>query len=244
MGFIGAFKMSKRNASGKEYQTVEITLWSKPLAKTRYTKAEIRKQPSDGNLITALFRKNFESYAEELGESLDASNDEANSTPLSCNAETKSEPVIEIMTEPTSPDEESEPNFDLGSQALEALPPEFQNEEAIYEYYSADTQTDEDEEEQADQPKKKKKKPKKKKIRLKVRIDNTLYDYSELEEDALEQEAEKLINSDGYYNEVMPRDAFLAYDDGKKRIAKPVAIVVTALIIVGVALAYMLKSLF
>lgn len=237
--------MNKRNTSSEEYQTVEIILWSKPLAKTRYTKADIRKQQSDGNLITALFKENFESYAEELEESLAASNNEVNRTPLSsCNAETKSEPVMEIMTEPTSPDEESEPNFDLGSQALEALPPEFQSEKAIYEYYSADNQSNEDEEEQEDQPKKKRKKPKKKKIKLKVRIDNMLYDYSELEEDALEQEAETLINSDGYYNEVMPRDAFLDYDDGQKRIGKPVVIVVTALIIVGVALAYMLKSLF
>jgi len=43
--------------------------------------------------------------------------------------------------------------------------------------------------------------------RLAEKIDDTLFDYSEIRQEELEEEIQNLVNMDGYYDEVVPIDA-------------------------------------
>lgn len=65
--------------------------------------------------------------------------------------------------------------------------------------------------------------------RLRSRISNAVFDYSEIEQEKIEQKIDQLVNADGYYNEVEPVDIDVDYRP-ERRINKPVIIAVLALI--------------
>ena len=49
--------------------------------------------------------------------------------------------------------------------------------------------------------------------RLAEKIDDTLFDYSEIRQEELEEEIQNLVNMDGYYDEVVPIDAGEEYTE-------------------------------
>lgn len=61
-----------------------------------------------------------------------------------------------------------------------------------------------------------------------------IYDYSELEAEALEQKVDELINADGFYNEVVPIDADEDFDSARS-INKFLLIVIGGLIVTIIA---------
>lgn len=85
--------------------------------------------------------------------------------------------------------------------------------------------------EEAPAPEEQGKKPKRRLNRLRAKISDTVFDYSEIEQEKIEQEIDNLVNSDGYYNEVEPRDIDVDYKE-VRQINKP------ALIAAGVLLIY------
>lgn len=49
--------------------------------------------------------------------------------------------------------------------------------------------------------------------RLKVKLDNKIFDYSEIETEQIEEEINKIINKDHYYDEIEPMDADVEYKE-------------------------------
>lgn len=62
--------------------------------------------------------------------------------------------------------------------------------------------------------------------RLKARVDNALFDYSEIKREQIAEEINKLVNKDGYYNEVEPVDADQDFKESVKISPAIVAIIV------------------
>ena len=72
--------------------------------------------------------------------------------------------------------------------------------------------------------------------RLKSKIADAVFDFSEIEQEKIEQEIDKLVNFDGYYDEVEPVDADVDYKE-ERHINKP------ALIAAGILLIYIILIL-
>lgn len=71
--------------------------------------------------------------------------------------------------------------------------------------------------------------------RVATKVANALFDYSEIEQQQIEDEINELVNSDGYYDEVEPEDANEEYEE-----EKPVN---TALIVlIGVLVLFLVAS--
>jgi len=66
--------------------------------------------------------------------------------------------------------------------------------------------------------------------RLQAKISDRVFDYSEIEQEKVEQEIDQLVNADGYYNEVEPADIDVDYKE-ERHINKPALIAAAALII-------------
>lgn len=69
--------------------------------------------------------------------------------------------------------------------------------------------------------------------RLKARISDTVFDYSELEQEKIEQEINSLVNADGYYDEVEPIDIDVDYKE-ERHINKAAVIAAVILIIYAI----------
>ena len=70
--------------------------------------------------------------------------------------------------------------------------------------------------------------------RLRAKIDDRLFDYSEIEQEKIEQDVDALVNADGYYNEVEPIDIDSDYNP-KPQINTP-ALIAAALLLVYIVI--------
>lgn len=59
--------------------------------------------------------------------------------------------------------------------------------------------------------------------RLRAKITDAVFDYSEIEQEKIEQQINDLVNADGYYDEVEPIDIDVSYEK-PSRITKPLII--------------------
>ena len=98
---------------------------------------------------------------------------------------------------------------------------------------------------------KKKKKEQAEKIplgeKIKRKLDSMIYDYSEIEQAKAEIEAEKIVNQDGFYNEVVPWDSDEDEENSSRskiNANKPIIIVISLLVIVTLTMFYMIASTF
>ena len=66
--------------------------------------------------------------------------------------------------------------------------------------------------------------------RFRSKIDAAVFDYSEIEQQKIEEEINDLVNADGYYDEVKPVDADEEYEE-KNPINKTVILLIGALIV-------------
>ena len=69
--------------------------------------------------------------------------------------------------------------------------------------------------------------------RLKAKMDDKIFDYSEIETAKIQEEIQNVVNRDGYYDEIEPVDADEEYEE--KRKINPLAFAVGALILALVA---------
>lgn len=69
--------------------------------------------------------------------------------------------------------------------------------------------------------------------RLKAKMDDKIFDYSEIETAKIQEEIQNVVNRDGYYDEIEPVDADEDYEE--KRTINPLAFVVGGLILALVA---------
>ena len=69
--------------------------------------------------------------------------------------------------------------------------------------------------------------------RLKAKMDDRIFDYSEIETAKIQEEIQNIVNRDGYYDEIEPVDADEDYEE--KRTLNPLAFVVGGAILVLVA---------
>ena len=204
---------------------LKIELWSRPLKRSKYSYGDVRcvkrRITSDSSILFAEIKKNTEGTG-----LLRALSDTV--------VKNENVGIDDLMSE-----------FDLGSQILRDMPQAYEIPKAktaadspnASEYddisqFSGSDETSEDN----------KKKPKK--IGLKVRINRLLYDYSELEQEELEENVADLINRDGYYNEVVPIDEGMEYDDKRNGVDKRVIAVLAALFVVSGIIVYMFRSMF
>jgi hypothetical protein len=65
--------------------------------------------------------------------------------------------------------------------------------------------------------------------RLKAKIDNKVFDYSEIEREKIEEEIQNIVNKDGYYDEIEPVDADDEIEETRR--INPAAVLVIGLII-------------
>lgn len=234
---------------------VKVDLWTRPLDRTRYSKDEIkRKQISyesgSGILTHAIhvslkLRSIYDPSPLHSENTIDDTADEIMEMP-----DIPSDVFENAMA--TASDDDVQIN-DLGSGILSTQIPEEVRETSTRDEIRAKLFDDDTSGEQThnamnaeaqDIPEaddsKEKKKPKKKSI--KVRLDNLLYDYSELELEAKEEAVNELINKDHFYDEVLPIDDNLddSSDSGIK-INKPIIIVVGLLFACIAALVYVIQ---
>ena len=204
---------------------IKIDLWSRPLKKHRYSKkTDVQKktvQNIDGlsGLLTSEFRKLH--GKQSLFDSFD--ND--------------------------SQENQDEFNLDLGSQILMDEPEEFKlvRKKQLDDYETEDNRNaliseasgNIEDDAASNTNEKKANKPKKESLRIK--IDRLLYDYSEIKQEKIEQEVDALINQDGYYNEVIPIDEGIDFEE-KKEFNKGIIVVVALLIVTAVALVMVIRS--
>lgn len=66
--------------------------------------------------------------------------------------------------------------------------------------------------------------------RIRDRFQEAVFDFSEIEQERIEQEIEELVNADGYYNEIEPIDIDVEYEK-EKRITTPAIIAIAVFII-------------
>ena len=66
--------------------------------------------------------------------------------------------------------------------------------------------------------------------RIRDRIQEAVFDFSEIEQERIEEEVNNLVNADGYYNEIDPIDIDTEYEK-EKSMAKPAIIAVAVFII-------------
>lgn len=66
--------------------------------------------------------------------------------------------------------------------------------------------------------------------RIRSKVQNALFDYSEIEQEKIEQEVDELVNADGYYNEVEPIDIDVDYKK-ERRLNAPAIIAIIGLIV-------------
>lgn len=78
--------------------------------------------------------------------------------------------------------------------------------------------------------------------RLKAKMDNRIFDYSEIETSKIEEEIQNIVNKDGYYDEILPVDADDDYEEPSK--LNPLALVVGGLIIAIVIFLYVYIKFF
>lgn len=69
--------------------------------------------------------------------------------------------------------------------------------------------------------------------RLKAKMDDKIFDYSEIETAKIQEEIQNVVNRDGYYDEIEPVDADEDYEE--KKAINPLAFVVGGLILALVA---------
>lgn len=71
--------------------------------------------------------------------------------------------------------------------------------------------------------------------RLRTKVATALFDYSEIEQEKIEEEINELVNADGYYDEVEPADVNDDYDEEKP-------LNTTAIFLVGVLILFLVLS--
>lgn len=213
---------------------IKIDLWSRPLKKHRYSKkTDVQKktvQNIDGlsGILTSEFRKlhGKQSLFEDT-------------------AGTK----FSDSFDNDSQENQDEFNLDLGSQILMNEPEEFKlaRKKQLDDYETEDNRNaliseasgNIEDDAASNTNEKKANKPKKESLRIK--IDRLLYDYSEIKQEKIEQEVDALINQDGYYNEVIPIDEGIDFEE-KKEFNKGIIVVVALLIVTAVALVMVIRS--
>lgn len=209
--------MENNNLVQEEF--IKIELWSRPLKSNAFSYGDVRrimrKTPiSDSGAFIAEIKKKNEGTG--ILQSLEETVASNNNVSID---DLKSE-------------------FDLGSQILEDIP----KESILKPIPSPTPYTDIESLEDNDNEDSEIKKPKK--ISLKVRISRKLYDYSEIEQEELEEKIADLINRDGYYNEVIPIDEGMEFDGKKDGIDKRIVAVLIALGITTAIMIYMFKTMF
>lgn len=204
---------------------IKIELWSRPLKRSKYSYGDVRcvkrRITSDSSLLFAEIKKKTEGTGllRALSDSV---------------IKNENVSIDDLMSE-----------FDLGSQILRDMPQAYEIPKAKIEEDSPNASGYDDisrlsgSDEASDDNIKKPKK-----IGLKVRINRLLYDYSELEQEELEENVADLINRDGYYNEVVPIDEGMEYDDKRNGVDKRVIAVLAALCVVSGIIVYMFRSMF
>lgn len=254
---------------------IKIELWSKPLSRHRYSfkdmkRVERPRSNDAGDIVVEQMKKRINStgFSDTDAEPASSALRSSQNTEYRVSQETNIPPSSH-----EAPAAENEDAFDLGSRVLSEFPEEFasvltkpdadavsnesgpgngsihaENSLSSYDDYehASDYGYPSDEEYDNEKPaKKKKNKPKK--TSIKIRIDRFLYDYSELEREALEDAVSDMINSDGYYDEVVPLDVEMGddeHDSESVKINPRLIAAVTLLIIVTGALIYAIADLF
>lgn len=79
--------------------------------------------------------------------------------------------------------------------------------------------------------------------RLKAKIDNRVFDYSEIEREKIEEEIQNLVNKDGYYDEIEPVDADEELEEDR-RINAGIFVVVTLIVALMAFLVIYIKTRF
>lgn len=172
-----------------------ISLWCRPLARTRYRTSELRraKIKPDGEGSTTLLRKVRERERAEMEASA-------------------------VLSDTLEHDEV----FDEYTSALSTTS----------ESYARISQRDQVEEAKraASKSEAKEAAGRQRLRRIRDRISDAVFDYSEIEQEKIEERIDELVNSDGYYNEVEPIDLDSDYQ-GERQVNKPLLIAIIIFII-------------
>lgn len=184
------------------YRQYEI--WCRPLKRTRYTFSEMRTKvisPDSGG-STALLRKMREAEKRAM---------EASGL-LQKEARPRQDEALNEYTSSLSTTSESYAAFQAREDGV--LDPEGL-------VASAANEEDNTKAPATYQPKLK---------RIRERFQEAVFDFSEIEQEKVEQEIDEIVNADGYYNEIEPIDIDTEYEPEKK-LAKPAIIAIAVFII-------------
>lgn len=211
---------------GEEY--IRIDFWCRPLKRHQYHESEIYLK----EFASSESMKNRHASTNES--KMNTSNISADNSPVA--ADSPFSNTSDNSIEERYPYEEDDIHaYDLGSQILINQIPEEVRQDVMHreQHLEADWE-DESEDEDKDIGDAEKVSKKANKVSLKERIDRMLYDYSEVELEEQEERATELINQDHFYDEVLPLDDGIDYENTNQFNKKGMVVLLGLLILSGI----------